>query len=354
MVESLNGMLSCVPQIQQRGTRMDFLTGTVGGALVYILTKAAEKGGEKLLDKGLDRTFEKSGGFLAGLYHRIFHGGDFSDLLATDERRDLAISHLVNIKELLSDLIEELDVLYGSILDDRGEFYLDGKVTMQNFALAAGIVAKIEVRQGRLLELFQRTDNDFPSLLPLIGYFVVAQQSQTELEHMLQPTRQPFDSTFAFMTYVARTANSRAGLIVRCKETLQKEVLQAESGVSKGTVSWELVLQLRSFERLTHVLAYGVAYAEQLLRSKPELKAIPRAVQVVGAFARAERAIEETMREHERALHPLPRVVEDANDIRDESWELLSTPSGGMLDKLDTLERNAERIQKKLRTIQAR
>ena len=72
---------------------MDFLTGSVGGGIAYILAKAAEKGGEKLLDKGLDRAVEKGEGLLTGLYRRIFGREDFSDLLATEDRRELAVRH---------------------------------------------------------------------------------------------------------------------------------------------------------------------------------------------------------------------------------------------------------------------
>ena len=317
---------------------MELLLGTVIGG---ILTKLGEKAGEKLLDKGLDHSLSAAAPMLGKLYDRLLGRDGASDLLATPERRKRVRS-----------LLRDLDLALELTLDDIGRLYASQRhgIVRTGLAVTDELLQRIEARQGRIGSLLLQARADYPSLVPLLGFFLLAQQSQAELERLLTPDRNGLDESFFFLTYVFRTYSGRMGYVHNSRAHVLQEIAFSREAAADGTVPANVLLAMRACERLTSMLRSAVWYAGAVMDRNPAPDDLPEDVRVVGRFLRADAAFRQAV----------ARGLDYGDTVRVETmlgdgWHALraADPAGAPLGHHDRLARLGETADAVLRELAA-
>jgi hypothetical protein len=176
--------------------------------------------------------------------------------LANDEDFRRATSYLDQYTNLLYEIQNEIINAHGA------RFYFN-QAAVQHEQIARAL-DRISERQRVLEEYLRIINGEYPSLIVLLGYYLLEQMRLMRYPEITASIE--LDLDFMIGTFVRRISSGRSLFLTGTKERIEEALYAAKSAIDRGRVTAEAFAYFRRYDRLTHDLLIAGQYASLVVR----------------------------------------------------------------------------------------
>jgi hypothetical protein len=159
----------------------------------------------------------------------------------------------------------------------------------------AAALDRINERQRVLQEYLRIINGEYPSLIVLLGYYLLEQMRLTRYPEFTASIGLDFD--FMIGTFVRRISSGRSLFLAGTKERIEEALNTAKSAIDRGQVTAEAFAYFRLYDHLTHDLLMAGQYASlavEYIRARGTK--VPKIVIAISKLQEVEHELDEVFR----------------------------------------------------------